>query len=232
MTFASCCLLSYERPEFLRRAVNSLIAKPGAPLELIVHDDGSSSPQVQPLIERWLAGGHVSTAILNPPGHNQGRGVAMNRCFAIAEGDPLIIIDQDLVFKADWLLRVLLLLEANPEIGLLSGFRYWHEPCDWRQTIVAQHDGWQEHEYVMGSFMAIRRACWEELGPFESYSPAFAEDHVFQRKVTASERWVCGTPDEDLMENLGYGVGPSTVVVAGPDGPTVRKIHTQPRVIW
>lgn len=232
MSFASACLLSYERPQFLVRAVHTMLETPGAQLELIIHDDGSVGPQPRLQIEGYLKSCQCSTAILNPPGHNQGVGVAMNRCFAIAEGDPLIKIDQDLVFEPYWLRTVNELLDANPQIGLLSGFRYWHDPCDWRKTLIAEHDGWQEHEYIMGSFMAVRRACWEELGPFESYSSAFAEDHIFQRKVTASKRWVCATPKHDLMRNMGYGIGPSTVVMEGPDGTgVVRSIHTAPRLL-
>lgn len=234
VSFASACLLSYERPGFLKSAVHTMLATPGAPLELIIHDDGSRAPEVRPLISGLLDSCDCSAAIFNPPGHNQGVGLAMNRCFAIAEGDPLIKIDQDLVFEPYWLRTVNELLEANPQIGLLSGFRYWHDPCDWRKTLVAQHDGWQEHEYIMGSFMAVRRACWEELGPFDSYSPAFAEDHIFQRKVTESERWVCGTPNHDLMRNMGYGLGPSTVCIEDASvegGIRVKSIHTAPRLL-
>lgn len=115
----------------------------------------------------------------------------------------------------------------TPPIGVLSGFHYHHDPCDWRKTIRARYDGWEEHEYIMGSFMAIPRVVWEALGPFEQRSDAFAEDHVFQRKVTDSGLWVCGTPERDLMRNVGYGVGPSTVVVAPG---TVATIHHGPRI--
>lgn len=228
MTYASCCVCSYERPNFLLDCLDSLPVGAGGDMEVIVHDDGSVNNATRRIIDRRLEDGRITAAILNPRGHNQGRGVAMNRCFAMATGDPMIIIDQDLVFHPGWLGQVNRLLEENPQIGLLSGYRYWHKPCDWRDTIIAQHDGWSEHAYIMGSFMAIRRACWEELGPFEEYSEAFAEDHVFQRKVAAHDFWVCGTPDEDLMENVGYGIGPSTVVQQ--DG-SVKSIHKTPLVI-
>lgn len=214
MSYASCCVLSYDRPAFLAECLTTLTQRAGAPLELIVHDDGSPDESCRELLHDAVTTGLVSSAILNPPGYNQGQGVALNRMFWMATGDPIIKIDHDLVFYAGWLAKVNELLAANPQIGLLSGFRYWHKPCDWRDTLIAEHDGWQEHEFVMGSFMAIRRACWEELGPFTEHSEAFAEDHLFQRKVTASPYWMCATPVVDLMENVGYGVGPSTVVPA------------------
>jgi glycosyltransferase involved in cell wall biosynthesis len=228
MSYASCCVLSYRRAHFLGRCIDTLIGGASAPLELIVHDDGSGDEDVMELLAERQRLGEISTLITNAPGHNQGQGVAINRMFAVATGDPIIKIDHDLIFQPGWLAEVNRLMKAAPQIGLLSGFRYWHDPCDWRKTLVGMHAGWQEHEYIMGSFMAVRRACWEELGPFEEHSAAFAEDHIFQRKVTDSGRWVCGTPTTDLMTNQGYGLGPSTVVT--PNG-TVAPIHTAPWVL-
>lgn len=224
---ATACVLSYNRPTFLDECLESLTANPGGSLEVVLHDDGSvfdTAAELPPYVLRR----RVSTLILNAPTHNRGRGVAMNRCFAIAAGDPLIVVDQDLVFFDGWLGRVNALMERNPTIGLLSGYRYAHKPCDWRDTLMFEHgepERWQQHEYVMGSFMAIRRSCWEELGPFEEGSESFAEDHTFQRRVTDSGRWLCATPLEPLCRNQGYGIGPSTVVTA--DG-TVAKIHKEP----
>lgn len=225
---ASVCVLSYQRPEFLDQTISSLLVNAAAPLELIVHDDGSTNRDVRQVIENYQSQGLISTVILNAPGHNEGVGRAMNRAFALATGDPIIKADQDLVYQPGWLARVVELLNSNQEIGLLSGFRYWHDPCDWRKTIISERDGWDEHEIIMGSFMAVRRACWEELGPWDEYSDAFAEDNVFQKRVTASEAWVCGTPQVDLMQNIGYGVGPSTVV---PAEGQVAAIHHGPYVL-
>lgn len=232
--YASACLLSYQRPAMLDTCITSLLETAGAKLELIVHDDGSTDPEVHAVLRKWQERGVIQSLILQPPGHNEGVGRAINRSFALATGDPLIKIDQDLVFRPNWLFEVNRLLAAAPEIGLLSGFKYWHDPCDWRQTLMETHEeaGWEQHSIIMGSFMAIRRECYAELGPLEEHSPAFAEDNVFQHRVTGSDRWVCGTPIHDLMVNDGYGIGPSTVVIAGEGGvPEPSKINTGPRVL-
>jgi glycosyltransferase involved in cell wall biosynthesis len=181
MSYASCCVLSYRRAHFLGRCIDTLIGGASAPLELIVHDDGSGDEDVMELLAERQRLGEISTLITNAPGHNQGQGVAINRMFAVATGDPIIKIDHDLIFQPGWLAEVNRLMKAAPQIGLLSG-----------------------------------------------HSAAFAEDHIFQRKVTDSGRWVCGTPTTDLMTNQGYGLGPSTVVT--PNG-TVAPIHTAPWVL-
>jgi glycosyltransferase involved in cell wall biosynthesis len=223
--FASCCVLSYERPRFLRDCLGSL-TDAGAAFELIIHDDGSRDPEVRrPLLGAVDDG---ATVILNALGHNQGQGTALNRMFAIAAGDPIIKLDQDLIFRPGWLADVTALLDANPQIGLLGLMHYHHDPVDSAKTLVHQWEGWSARTHILGSAFAVRRACFEQLGPFEEHSPAFAEDWVFQRAVTDSGEWVCALPDEDLVCNQGFGVGPSTVVVAEGE---VASIHTEPRLL-
>lgn len=242
--FASLCVLSYERPEFLETCLETL-ANADAPYELIVHDDGSRNEEVLEMLQHHQRKGRISSLILNTPGHNQGQGIALNRMFGMAKGDPIIKLDQDLVFRPGWLARVNEILDSNrdlpgadpsrglwavtlpyePRIGLLGLFHYLHEPVDSRETIVEHHGTWQEHTHICGSAFALRREAWEELGPFEEHSEAFAEDWAMQKAVTDSPSWVCGLPNDDLVQNQGFGIGPSTVVTAPG---TVRKIHKEP----
>lgn len=237
--YASCCVLSYERPRFLRDCLDTLVRNAGAPLELIVHDDGSRDPAVRRVIDEFLDAGLLSTVVVNAAGHNQGQGVALNRMFRMATGDPIVKLDQDLLFGPDWLHRVQQLLHDNalgkeavenddPLIGLLGLFHYHHEPCDSAKTKIEQFSGWSSRTHILGSAFAVRRRCWEELGPYEEHSAAFAEDWVLQRAVTDSPHWVCALPDEDLVQNRGFGIGPSTVVIAEGQ---VCPIHEGPWVV-
>lgn len=237
--YASCCVLSFNRAEFLKTAVQSLMENAGAPLELIIHDDGSSDPDVYRAL-RMMQSLHGATIITNAPGHNQGQGVALNRMFGMASGDPILKLDQDVVFAPGWLARVNHLLYMNrhasqlryenrqkfePQIGLLGLLHYHHDPVDSPKCKIAQHGGWQSHTHILGSAFAVTRECWRALGPFEEHDPAFGEDWTFQRKVTASEHFVCGLPDEDLVASDHMGIGPSTVVIAEGQ---VQPIHTGP----
>jgi len=244
--FASLCLLSFNRPRFLETAIDSLVRHAGAPFELIVHDDGSSGEErrdIEAFLNGMLEEGHVSTVIYNPPGHNQGQGIALNRMFGMAKGDPIIKLDHDLIFGADWLAKTNEILERNrrtkrkkdtgadyaePRIGLLGLFHYHYEPVASMKCKRAQWRGWQEHTHICGSAFAMPREAWRRLGPFEEHSDAFAEDYVMQLAVTNSDDYVCGLPDEDLMENQGFGYGRSTLALA-PD--KVQTIHKEPFVI-
>lgn len=200
--YSSCCVLSYSRADLLEHTLHTLRTNAGAPLELIVHDDGSNR-DVTRLLAQQVNEGMVSTVILNPPGHNQGQGVALNRMFGIATGNPIIKIDHDLIFHPRWLIEVNRILDSNadrdrirralsmqptpePLIGLLGLMHYHHDPVASNKCIVAQHAGWQEHTHILGSAFAVRRTCWQALRPFEEHSENFGEDWDFQRRVTAS----------------------------------------------
>ncbi|GAC1524678.1 MAG: hypothetical protein NVS3B1_12760 [Marmoricola sp.] len=231
MSHTSLCVLSYNRPQFLPNCIESLhaSASPEHPIELIVHDDGSSDPALLKYLYTAHQQGKISTLILNSPGHNEGQGVALNRMFAIATGDPIVKIDHDLTFKPHWLAEAHRILEVGrEEVGLLGLFKYHHEPVNWRETLVRpEAEDYGLHTHICGSAMVIPRYVYEALGPFEQRSDAFAEDAAFQHKVSAQDGLWCALPTEDLVENHGFGVGPSTVVVAAD---TVATIHHGPRI--
>jgi glycosyltransferase involved in cell wall biosynthesis len=229
--YASLCFLSYNRPQFLQTAIETALLNAGAPCEVIVHDDGSTDEDVYDLLYSAQAQGVISTLIVNPPGHNQGQGVALNRLFNIASGDPIIKLDQDLIFEPNWLEKVNHLLMRNPRAGLLGLFKYEHDPVDYRKTRIATpdhaRDGLDFHTHICGSGFALQRVVWEALGPFEEHSAAFAEDADMQRRVFEHPAWDCALPYVDLVRNQGFGIGPSTVV---PAVGQVATFHTGPKL--
>lgn len=235
--FASCCLLSYNRPQFLETAIRTAVAYADYPLEMIVHDDGSA-PETVSLLWALQAEGLVSTLITNPPGHNQGQGIGLNRMFQMAKGDPIIKMDHDLIFAPSWLLKAKTILDMNrraratqPQIGALGLFKYHVDPVRHDEMFVRAFDGWEEHRDFVGSAMVIPRDAWEKFGPFEERSTAFAEDYAFKMAVTAEDGWCCALPPDDLADNQGFGLGPSTVVVEVDGELTSRSIKTGPYLL-
>lgn len=244
--FATCCILSYERPEFLEEMLGTMVAHAAYPMEVIVHDDGSTNTHTRQWLHELVGIGAISTLIENPPGHNQGQGIALNRMFGMAKGDYIIKLDQDLLFKPNWLARAVEILDRNadeadrnsdiphefPEIGLLGLFKYEHEPVDYRKTLQEDFGFWEKHTHICGSGFVMTRRAWEEFGPFEERSAAFAEDYDMQCRVSDRRGWACGLPPEDLVANQGFGLGPSTVVVQKENGElTSRDIQTGPRLV-
>lgn len=235
--FASCCLLSFNRPEFVKKAVTSAIEMANWPLEMIVHDDGSDEATVQVLLDLHRQG-YISTLILNPEGHNQGQGIALNRMFQMAKGDPIIKMDHDLIFRPYWLAQCVQVLKRNaslpiePRIGALGLFKYEADPVDYRQMFIAAYEGWEHHKDFVGSAMVIPRDSYEKFGPFEERSTAFAEDYVFKKTIDDARGWANALLPSDVVVNQGFGYGPSTVVVKAEDGSlTSREIKEEPWLV-
>lgn len=243
--FASCCVLSYERPEFLAQTIGTMIAHADFPMEIIVHDDGSENPAVRSLLRELLDRRLVSAVIENPPGHNQGQGVAVNRMFSMAKGDFLLKIDQDLLFKRGWLRRAVEILDGNwerrfykedhpekePLIGALGLFRYPAEPVKYEDMFIQDFPTWEWHEDFVGSALVMRAETYRRHGPWEERSEAFAEDLEF-KKLLKSKGFVMALPrTDDFCSNQGFGEGPSTVVVRENGQLTSRKIKTGPSLV-
>ena len=256
MSHASVCVLSFERLDFLKECIGSMLAHADADFELIVHDDGSTDLRLRSWLYRMSEEGVISTLIMNSPGWNEGQGVAMNRMAAVATGDPIIKCDQDLLFGPGWLRKVNDVLHENriegfggcvhgacphpescdlsapceergPLIGALGVFRYPVEPVRYEDMLIASYGDWEEHRDFVGSFIAIPREAWELFGPWEERSAAFAEDNTFKLRVAAVDGWCCALTKEELASNQGFGIGPSTLVL-GPD--QIREIKPGPKV--
>ena len=239
MSHATLCFLSFERPQFLPQAIETAIAGAHESVEVIVHDDGSTNPELLKYLYTIHQKGIVSSVILNAPGVNQGQGIALNRMFRMATGDPIIKLDQDLIFHDGWLAKVRRVLQ-DPRVALCGMFKYWIHPADFRETIIPDTAlieagievpiGHSYHTNLVGSAMAIPRWSWEKFGPFPERWESFGEDWQFQKDVYAGG-YFNALPDEDLVENIGFGVGPSTVVVDNGNGPEPRKIHKSPVLV-
>jgi glycosyltransferase involved in cell wall biosynthesis len=226
--YASLIFLSYNRPQFLFEGIRDAVAKAGYPCEVIVHDDGSTAEGVQIGLLDMLAGAQISRLILNPPGQNEGVGAAINRGFHLATGDPILKLDQDLLYTDDWLARVVGILGQDRNVGMLGLFKYDHEPVRWqdKQINVPTKGGYHYTRQFCGSGFAIPRLRYLELGPFGEHSDAFCEDSEYMAHVR-KHNYELALPDVDLVTNRGFGIGPFTVV---EEGMKVHKIHHEPVV--
>lgn len=231
MNYASLCVLSYNRPEWFFNSIHSLLHNSDEKYELIIHDDGSTDSVLKTYIRNLEDQNIGPTIITNKSGWNQGQGVALNRMFHMASGDYIFKLDADLEYEPNWLSKAVTLMERNEEIGLLGLLHYYHDPVDSKQTIVADRGEWSEHTHILGSGFCVRRETWEELGPFEEHSDAFAEDWTFQQKVHKFSKWKVALPKIDLVKNNAMGIGNSTIVKQGTDAPTITRIHKTPYLL-
>jgi len=227
--FASLVVLSYRRFQMLQRSLLSLKENTqGIPYELIVVDDGSRDA-CWPFLMQALRGQEISTLILNG-GLNMGVGEGIFRGFAIAQGDYLVKLDADLLYRPGWLEAGVAILEAYSDVGMVGFFDYNHYvPGDARFEILDYgNTRGQQCAFVtdfVGSAFLMRRETYAQYGPIDRGSAAFAEDVMLKQRLQAAGLRLAITMP-DMIENFGFGLGNSVVVQPGPQGePVVTPIH-------
>jgi len=190
--FASIVISAYNRPDLLRRSLESLWDNTSYPYELIVHDDGSRGVTIS-YLRSMLWAGKISTLIMNPLDHNRGLGVSVNRAVDISEGKYIIKVNGDDRFEPGWLTKAVEVMQIYPEIGLLhlasynySGIHnkrfpddYW-EPGEDRTTLYREiRDGLPVRVVWCGpgDGLMFTRKTWKRVGPWRSnYDPSFGAD--------------------------------------------------------
>lgn len=221
MKFASLILLSFKRPEFLINSIKSIHENTKFPFELIVVDDGGSD-EVRKIIDKNLTEGKISTAILNG-GQNMGVGEGVKRGFAIACGDFLVKLDQDMNYTQEWLKKMIEILELDSKIGMVGGFKYnaQHPTVNFRKTNPEQIElklsssksvkYWKVDDFVSSAFV-IRTKDYKKFGEFPIGSEAFAED-IEYKKMLQKEGYDLALTEEDVLHNYGFGAKTSTIVI-------------------
>ena len=152
----------YNGERFIAQAIESALGQTWPRTEVIVVDDGSTDGGAE------IASGYPVKLIRQ---ENRGVGVARNRGYAEAGGDPITFLDQDDRFLPEKLERQLQALRAEPEAGMCScKMRIFLEPGDEQpRWIDPDLLGSDTHSLQVGTLLTWRRT-FEQIGTFdESY---------------------------------------------------------------
>ncbi|MDP9300558.1 MAG: glycosyltransferase family 2 protein [Actinomycetota bacterium] len=120
-------ITTLDRPDELRRCLASVIEQRVLPDEVVIVD-GSSPPAPPPLQEELLAKGVRVVPLRRAP----GRTAQLNMGIRAASGDPIIIVDDDVVLEPRFVGSMLEAFErGGPTLGAVQGtmqndvFRPW-----------------------------------------------------------------------------------------------------------
>ena len=134
MKFASIIVTHWamndERSDIMTKSITSLIENINYPYELIIVDNGGSKEDTE-FFNDLVDKGYVSTYIRN--NNNRHFGYARNQGIAVAQGDYIAIVDNDILHKKDWLTKGIEMLEKYPDKKIYS------TPIDYPQD--AQYNG-------------------------------------------------------------------------------------------
>lgn len=219
--FASVCVLSYQRPEFIKKTMQNLIEVDSEyPFELIVHDDGSDD-EIRVFLSNLARNNKISYLIQNC-GKNRGIGTAIKNCFKIASGDYLIKADADLEYKTGWLKEMISILD-NKSVGCASLFNYRHyDPDDNRFNIISEKDNF----YIVNDFVSSIYGVKREI--YEKYKDKLDTDGWHQ--YIKSQGFDLAISKKDYVVNFGFGLGNSIYVTEKNGNIVARKEYKKPKI--
>ncbi len=203
MPFVSVIIPTYNRKEFLREAVQSVLEQTFQDLELIVVDDGSTDGTWE-MLEREF-GGRIRYIYQE----NQGPSAARNRGVEASCGEWIAFLDSDDLWLPKKLERQLEFTAENPgalisytdEIWIRRGRRV--NP----KKKHAKYSGWIYPQclplcIVSPSSVLIHRKLWDEVGGFDERLPV-CEDYDLWLRI-ASRHPIFFLPEKLIIKRGGH----------------------------
>jgi len=211
MKYASLCILSYERPDFLIRSLESLKKNTKYPYELIVNDDASLNQRVASYLTEQYFKGHISHLILNS-GKNMGVGRSFRNCIGVSNGDYIFKLDADLEYKPGWIETAVNIIENNKDAGCVGLFNYLNYVKEDDRFVKIEE---REDCNVVKDFVNSGYGFKREI--FDKFGDSLGDDgwQVFVN----SQGLKSLIPKEDVVINFGFGKDSIYVMPGGGTRP-------------
>jgi GT2 family glycosyltransferase len=194
----SIVVLSYNRPDFLRQALSSILAQTHRPAEVTVVDNRSArSAEVAGVVAEFPG----VRLIANPD--NRGFTGGMNSGLRAASGEYVCLTEDDVALAPDYLASVLGYVHPRPEVGVAAGVLFHpdgrtvlcggaeaHLGTRFSQKLnhAGRVGGVPEADpfpvgFVPGSLVFARRSLLAKLGGFRPDFFMYYEDFDLCRRV-------------------------------------------------
>lgn len=137
-----------HRPEPLRRTLQSLAQQSVQPIEMIVVD-GSTNDETEQLCYSEIPG--LQTKIIYHRATEIGAATQRNQAYAYATQNFIWLMDDDIIFESDCLLKLWEALHSNPDVGgvnaMITNQRYF-PPGRISRTLFQLLHGYPETSYA------------------------------------------------------------------------------------
>jgi GT2 family glycosyltransferase len=170
----SIVICSDGRRESLAALFDSFacLALPETGAAEVILVDNSPAGALRPAFERLCQGVVLPSRYVAEP--RAGKTFAQNRGLAVARGEVIAFTDDDCLAAEDWLLRLSHHFQRDPDLQVLGGRVELRDPADLSITVksepgretLASPD--QLFGFLHGCNMAVRRALFERIGPFDT----------------------------------------------------------------
>jgi len=190
---ASVIMCAYNHLDDLSiPCIESIRKNTSYPYELILVDDGSNDRSIQHF--------QLMTSKALRLSRRSGIAKARNLGMAAAAGDPLVMIDNDILVPPGWL-TILAEESRKPGVGIVGGVP--STELD-RLRAPVSSDGLIELPHVGGGCTAITRHCFDCIGYFDESLVNNGEDTDYCYRAAERGFRVANTP-RLIVQHLGGG---------------------------
>lgn len=183
-----------DRPEFLSRAIRSIVAQRTSRWECVIVNDGGAPEPVEKLLDALAPEVRSKFSVIHSPA-SRGRWVSANAGVLATSAPLLVLHDDDDTWHPDFLRRATAYLDENPERGgVVSRIEIVWEKASPAGFVPVDREVFQPdlpaptlsdtllfNRYVPIGFV-YRRALHEELGLYDDSLPVVG-DWAFNLKV-------------------------------------------------
>lgn len=203
----SICISHYERPDVLLQLLHSLRLQSYTHFEVIIVDDGSSSPAAIAFLAELESTLEEHWQILRIP--NSYLGEARNRAAALAKGEYLLFLDDDDVLKSHaltTLVNVATKTGAHVLSSFLDEFASDLDPLSETTTpLPNRRSFWFSGQSIALGVLTncfgsgnifVQRSVFTEMGGFSTFREVGAEDWEFYMRVATHGHSQLVVPEE------------------------------------
>jgi glycosyltransferase involved in cell wall biosynthesis len=181
--YISIIIPTYNRSDFLKEAIDSVLKQTWKDFELIIVDDGSTD-NTQEILSNYT--GKISLISTE----HKGPSAARNRGIQTAQGEYIAFLDSDDIWKPDKLKKQMDFFNNNPHIFICQTEEIWIRKGRRvnPRKIHAKHSGWIFEKclplcIVSPSSVMLHRRVFDRVGLFDEKMPA-CEDYDLWLRVT------------------------------------------------
>jgi glycosyltransferase involved in cell wall biosynthesis len=189
----SCIIAVFNGEQFLREALDSILAQTYHPLEILVVDDGSTDRTPEIVSE-------YADAVRYFRQSNAGPGAARNTGLNQAKGEFIAFLDADDLWHKDKLARQISCFKARPdlEICVTHAKNFWVPELREEERLFQNHRLSKPVPAYITQTLLARRDVFEKLGLFNA---SFRHVHDSEWFFRAKEQ---GVNTELLSDTLVY----------------------------
>lgn len=204
----SIIILNWNGINFTEDCIKSIRKKTSyKPYEIIVVDNGSEKKEVEKLKEMHKKK-LIDKLILNKS--NEGFSGGNNQGMEIAKGSYMMLLNNDILVKKNWLSKLVKVGEEHEKIGLIGPkITLNHTPntCFGAGKITdsgAAKFGYettrQDVEQIGGAALLFKRAVFEEIGGLDNgFNPIYFEESDFCTRAIRAGYRVVFVPESEVI---------------------------------